>query len=271
MIKCGDELEGKPQCILYSKDGSKALGRFPYSEHGGEKGAKAAAHKREGQIQFFKQQHRGLLEAIEAFGAPTVLKYLLETDCPDCQQVVKAHVAEWLEKAEAETGEEVEKKKKLPYGGSLSQMWSKKFGGSVEKCMAMVKGKVSDPGAYCAKLKDKALKRTTWRGKGKHEKSFEETIEEALTILQKDEDEEMDIDLKELEALLSGEESADVEPEPTEDAEPEPEGDVEPEPTEPEPESVEERELDFRTFLLREHGQRRANILAMLGEEVEDG
>ena len=328
MIKCGDKLEGKPQCILYSKDGSKVLGRFPYSEHGGQKGAKAAAHKREGQIQFFKQKHQGLLDALEAFGAPVVLKYLLDT--VDCEQVVKAHM---LEKARGEgqgvggprqgdggadqcvcpecgattahekgtpcneqkcpkcgaamTGQAAEKSgvEKAEKGkgwtpplkgwtpASIQKYW-KAMGGSVTSCMAKAKGHVDNPAEFCASLKDKVTGTTKWRGKKK--KSFEELTEEALTTLQKHEDEEMEldnIDLKELEAWLAGREAADVEPEPTEDVEPEPASDAEPEPTpepEPAPEEV-EQELDFRTFLLREHAQRRADILAILGEEVEDG
>ena len=171
MIKCGEKLEGKPQCILYSKDGSKVLGRFPFSKHGGEKGAKAAAHKREGQIQAFKK--KALAVAADKLGAVEVMKFLAD-------QVGCGKVAEAIEKA---------KKEKLPFGGSFSRMWKEKFGGSVKKCIEMVKGEVDDPGAYCANLKDKALKTTKWRGKGKHKKSFAEEAEEALSMLHKEQTE----------------------------------------------------------------------------------
>jgi hypothetical protein len=341
MIKCG-RLKGKDdevadQCILFTKDGSRALGYFLYSKYGGQKGAKAAAHKREGQVQAFKKKHQGLLDAVEAFGAPVVLKYLLDADCPDCEKVVKAHVAGWLEKARGEgqgvggerqgdggadqcvcpkcgatvkhekgvpcneqkcpkcgaamTGQdaeksEVEKAYKPPPGWNDPRSWlsSKKgaeairaaawksMGGKQHLCARHMEGKVDDPDAFCAALKDKVEGTTKWRkGRGK-KKSFTEETEEALTLLEKHEDEEMelnDIDLSELEAWLAGEEAADVEPEPAK-VEPEPESDAEPEPApEPEPEP-EEQELDFRTFLLREHAQRRADILAALGEEVDN-
>lgn len=274
MIKCG-KLEGKDQCILYSKDGSKVLGRFPYSKHGSEKGAKAAAHKREGQIQAFKKKHQGLLDAVEAFGAPVVLKYLLDkaVDCEACQEVVKSYV----EKAQGATEEpeEVEKAKKkkdLPYGGSLSKMWAEKFGGSVEKCIKMVGDKVSDPGAYCAKLKDKALKTTKWRGKEK--KSFDEVAEEALLMLQKDEKANTDIDLAELEAWLKEAEVAEPAaeeppPEPAPEPEPEPEPVLEPEPP-PDVEAEPEGPPNFVDFLRREYTERRAGILAALGQGEEE-
>jgi hypothetical protein len=338
MIKCG-KLKGKDdevadQCILFTRDGSKALGYFPYSKYGGQKGAKAAAHKREGQIQAFKKKHQGLLDAVDTFGAPVVLKYLLDADCPDCEAVVKAYV---LTKARGEgqgvggerqgdggadqcvcpecgatakhekgtpcneqkcpkcgaamTGQsaeksEVEKAYKPPPGWNDPRSWlsSKKgaetiraaawksMGGRVTTCMKHMEGKVDDPARFCASLKDKVTGTTKWRGKKK--KSFDETTEEALTLLQKHEDEEMeldDIDLSELEAWLSGEEAAEVETEPIE-PEPEPEpADAEPEPTaEPEPEPVEELPNDFHTFLLRDHAQRRASILAALSEEVDE-
>jgi len=277
MIKCGDKLEGKAQCILYSKDGSKALGRFPYSKHGGEKGAKAAAHKREGQVQFFKQKHQGLLDALEAFGAPIVLKYVLDkaADHEICQEVVKSYVEKAQDEelpAEEPGGEEVEKaKKKRP---SFKEIWQKKYGGSVTECAKKLKGKVTNPEAYCAYLKDKVLGTTKWRGK--KEKSFDETVEEVLTYLQKDEetDDPLEgVDLAELEAWLA--EEMETEPEPTPEPAPEPEPGPEstPEP-EPEPEPApepEEMTNDFRTFLLRDHAQRRAGVLAVLNEEVGDG
>jgi hypothetical protein len=59
--KEGDEV------ILYSKDGKKVLGRFPFGKgkkYADEKSARAAAHKREGQVQFFKHQGESQQEAI---------------------------------------------------------------------------------------------------------------------------------------------------------------------------------------------------------------
>ncbi|MBU0846681.1 hypothetical protein KKH23_05775, partial [Patescibacteria group bacterium] len=70
------------------------------------------------------------------------------------------------------------------------------------------------------------------------------------------------IDLKELERWLAGDAGNDGDST-------EPVASVEPEPTEPEP-VVEELPNDFHTFLLREHAERRAGVLAMLGEEVTD-
>jgi len=70
MIKCG-KLKGKDgevadQCILYSKDGKKALYYFPYSKYGGKKRAKAAARDRKKQLKFFKRRFRGQLDVLEA-------------------------------------------------------------------------------------------------------------------------------------------------------------------------------------------------------------
>jgi hypothetical protein len=181
------------------------------------------------------------------------------------------------EKSEVEKAEKGKGWTPPPKGwtpASLQKYW-KAMGGSVTSCMKKAEGHVDDPAKFCASVKDKVTGTTKWRGK--EEKSFDEVAEEALTTLQKDEAEmELDnIDLKELEAWLAGEveDTADVETEPTDDVEPEPASDAEPEPepTEPEPEPEEEQPLDFRTFLLREHAQRRADILAMMGEEVEDG
>lgn len=332
MIKCGDKLEGKPQCILYSKDGSKVLGRFPYSKHGGQKGAKAAAHKREGQIQFFKKKHQELLDTLSIWGAPNVLKYLLEKaeGCQTCQEVVKSYVekargegqgaggprqgdggadqcvcpkcgataahekgtpcsetkcakcgaamtGQSAEKSEAEV-EKAEKGKGWtppPKGwtpASIQKYWAA-MGSSVTACMAKAEGHVDDPAKFCASLKDKVTGTTKWRGPHK-KKSFEEIAEEALTYLEKHEESDnplKDVDLAELEAWLQGEveteEPAPVEPEP-EPVEPEPE--PEPEPAEPEPEAEsEELPNDFHTFLLRDHAQRQAGVLALLGEEEE--
>ena len=324
MIKCGEKLEGKPQCILYSKDGSKVLGRFPYSKHGGQKGAKAAAHKREGAVQFFKQKHQGLLDALEAFGAPSVLKYVLDK-AEGCEEVVRSY----LEKARGEgqgvggarqgdggadqcvcpkcgataahekgtpcneqkcpkcgaamTGQsaekseaEVEKAEKgkgwtpPPKGwtpASIQKYW-KAMGGSVTACMAKAEGHVDDPAKFCASLKDKVTGTTKWRGPHK-KKSFDELAGEALTHLQKHEETDDPVDLAELEAWLHGEEEADPEPteEPTPETEPEPE--VEPEQPEPEVESEPEGPPTFVDFLRRDHAQRRAGVVALLGEEEE--
>jgi hypothetical protein len=49
---------------------------------------------------------------------------------------------------------------------SKEKFW-KSIGGSVDKCMAKMKGNVDDPGAFCASLKDEIEGKETWRGKGK--------------------------------------------------------------------------------------------------------
>lgn len=57
----------------------------------------------------------------------------------------------------------------LPKGWSmksLHSMWAKLGGsdGSVSTCIEKMTGKVSDAGAFCASLKDKATGTTEWRG-----------------------------------------------------------------------------------------------------------
>jgi len=47
---------------------------------------------------------------------------------------------------------------------SLESFWES-IGGSVTKCIKKMKGKVSDPAAYCASLKDIIKETTYWRGK----------------------------------------------------------------------------------------------------------
>ena len=106
MLKCGT-IKGTEQCVLFSADGSKVLGKFPYSEHGGEKGARAAAHKREGQVQHFKAHKSALVDAVEEFGGLAVLKYTVENilgGCEDCEDVAKA-VLELLDAG----GQDIEK------------------------------------------------------------------------------------------------------------------------------------------------------------------
>lgn len=340
MIKCG-KLKGKDgkvadQCILLTKDGSKALGYFPYSKHGGQKGAKAAAHKREGAVQFFKQKHQELVDVLSIWGAPNVLKYLLgkAADCEACQEVVKSYAekargegqgvggprqgdggadkcvcpkcgatashekgtpcaetecpkcgaamtGQSAEKSEGEM-EKAEKGKGWtppPKGwtpASIQKYW-KAMGGSVTACMAKAKGHVDDEAKFCASLKDKITGTTKWRGKKK--KSFDETAEEALLMLQKDEETDNPlegVDLAELEAWMAGE--VEAEPEPAEEPVPEPAPEPEPEaePVEPEPEPEPEAEPEpegpptFVDFLRREHAERQAGVLAILGEEVGD-
>ena len=132
--------------VLYSKDGSKVIGEFPYGEgkeYADKNAARAAALKREGQVQFFKEEKKSETEE-------------------------KCEVVGGTEKAEL-----VEMKH-----GSFSEMWEKEYGGSVDTCIQKVKGKVKDPGAYCASMKDKALKTTKWRGK--EEKSEATIIQEFL-------------------------------------------------------------------------------------------
>lgn len=64
---------------------------------------------------------------------------------------------------------------KLPKGWtqkSLKKMWDSMTGDvkhKVTKCMKQMKGKVDDPGAFCASLADKVTGSTAWRGKGASE------------------------------------------------------------------------------------------------------
>jgi len=46
---------------------------------------------------------------------------------------------------------------------SLESFWES-IGGSVTKCMEKMRGKVTDPAAFCASLKDQILGTTEWRG-----------------------------------------------------------------------------------------------------------
>ena len=132
--------------VLYSKDGSKVIGEFPYGEgkkYADKNAARAAALKREGQVQFFKKEKKSETEE-------------------KCEIVGGTAKAELIEMKH----------------GSFSEMWEKEYGGSVDTCIQKVKGKVKDPGAYCASMKDKALKTTKWRGK--EEKSEATIIQEFL-------------------------------------------------------------------------------------------
>lgn len=295
MIKCG-KLKGKDgetaeQCILYTKDGSKALGYFLYSEYGGEKGARAAAHKREGAVQFFKEKHRGLLDALDAFGAPVVLKYLLDrtADCAACQEMVKAYVEaqgdESVEKAEEKktkltpkrvdvTEDNIRLRVREP--GNFQEDSFRIIDIDAERGIKAVIGRLKGQQTtttqaylFAREKKWTEEKARKWledqaKSRSKKEKSFTETAEEALIMLKKDKDDI--INLNELERWL-GEVGDDK---PAGDAEPEPEPAAEPETAGPEPEpAAEELPNDFRAFLLRDHAQRRAGVLAML-EEVED-
>lgn len=54
---------------------------------------------------------------------------------------------------------------RLPKGWtqeSAEKFW-KSIGGSATKCMKKIKGKVDDPGAFCASLKDIMKRTTQWR------------------------------------------------------------------------------------------------------------
>lgn len=77
MIK--DEDDG---IVLYSKDGSKALGRFPYGKgkkYADKNAARAAAHKREGQVQFFKKEKKSEAEEkCEVVGSTEVEEEVVE-------------------------------------------------------------------------------------------------------------------------------------------------------------------------------------------------
>ena len=130
------------EIVLYDSKGEKVLGRFPFGKdekYEDEKAARAAAHKREGQIQFFKKQKEN--EELDDYTAAWLIEF-------------------------AEAG-------KPPPGWNQPPGWdmasAKKFfsslGGSVTKCMAKMKGHMDDPAAFCAALKDFVTGTTKWRGK----------------------------------------------------------------------------------------------------------
>lgn len=224
MIRCG-KVGGTAQCVLFSKDGSKVLGRFPFSEHGGEEGARAAAGKREGQVQTFKHMEESLEEAIEVFGSPAVLKHILEDalGCEGCEELILKSAFDILdtdgqdvEKARkrrkrritiededddddgveertkpppAEEGEDREtepppteegggeKEEPPPAGGegegkpaqgdaglpegwtpeSLQKYWQS-LGGSVEECVKNAPKSAKDPSRFCTRLQAKVAK-----------------------------------------------------------------------------------------------------------------
>jgi hypothetical protein len=53
---------------------------------------------------------------------------------------------------------------------------SPKDEGFFDACVRRMKGKVDDPEAYCASIKDTAWKSTFWRGKGKTRKEAEKAV-----------------------------------------------------------------------------------------------
>lgn len=65
-------------------------------------------------------------------------------------------------------GEETaDKWKGMPHGWtdeSRKKFWDS-IGGSVDKCVSKMEGKVDDAGAFCSSLKDRVEKTTHWRGK----------------------------------------------------------------------------------------------------------
>lgn len=59
-----------------------------------------------------------------------------------------------------------DKWKGMPKGwdsGSRKKLWNS-LGGSVKDCMSSMSGKVDNPGAFCASLKDRVEKSPSWRG-----------------------------------------------------------------------------------------------------------
>lgn len=65
-------------------------------------------------------------------------------------------------------GEETSDKwKGMPHGWtdeSRKKFWDS-VGGSVDKCISKMEGKVDDAGAFCSSLKDRVERSTHWRGK----------------------------------------------------------------------------------------------------------
>lgn len=121
------------EIVLYSSDGEKVLGRFPFGKgkkYQDETAARAAAHKREGQVQFFKTHGEALgpavRQAVTAFcdqAAPLLESAALR------EAGIDAIVAKW-----------------------------KSWAGSYRKCVEVLSGKkdVSEPEALCAWLHHEA-------------------------------------------------------------------------------------------------------------------
>lgn len=121
------------EIVLYSSDGTKVLGRFPFGPgqpYEDEDAARAAAHKREGQIQFFKKHGEALGPAVRR----TVAEF--------CDQAVPL-----LESAAfREAGVD-----------AIIAKW-KAWAGSYRKCVEVLSGKadISEPEALCAWLHHEA-------------------------------------------------------------------------------------------------------------------
>lgn len=72
----------------------------------------------------------------------------------------------------------------LPEGwdqGSLESFWES-IGGSVTSCIEALEGRVNDPGAFCASIKDAIEGTTDWRGAQAHESSFTKGESEIMTL-----------------------------------------------------------------------------------------
>lgn len=69
--------------------------------------------------------------------------------------------AGWSDKPEGWTGKSIKKySKSLVPGGAKKENF-------FDKCVKRMEGKVSNPQAFCASVKDEAYGSTHWRGKGK--------------------------------------------------------------------------------------------------------
>lgn len=85
--------------------------------------------------------------------------------CPDCADKMAAKGLRAI-RASVLFGKESAKWETMPEGWtgeSRKKFWDS-IGGSVTKCMEAIKGHVSDPGAFCAALKDRIEGTTGWRG-----------------------------------------------------------------------------------------------------------
>jgi len=93
--------------------------------------------------------------------------------CPSCAKLMKSLGMEDIEAPVVDkAGEESLSKFESWSRDRLLKTW-KGMGGAVSKCIDRLKDveAITNPGAYCAAMKDAVLKRTTWRGKGKHVKA----------------------------------------------------------------------------------------------------
>jgi hypothetical protein len=192
MLKCSET-----ECTLYSKDGSRKLGTYPFSEHGGEEGARKAAGKQEKRAVMFREMKKSLADAVDEFGAQATLDYVIKAFGSDDFDVEKAKrrkvrrvtiededddgdeekkaappppedrgetgeegarpTPKAAEKEGEERGKLAQEEGELPEGWtseSIAKYWES-LGGSVESCVAKAPDTVKDKQRFCTRLQAK--------------------------------------------------------------------------------------------------------------------